>query len=459
MSDKPTFASVISNRGFRYLWINQVLIQLAYNTLNFSLLIWVYKLTNSNLAVAMLLLCVYLPVVFFGIFAGVFVDLADKRKIILAVDLLLALSFLLFIPIRGYFPLILINTFFINSLAQFFMPSESSSIPILVSKKQLFIANSLFSLTLYASFMAGSSLAGPILTHLGINAAFLFGAGSLGLAFILSRNLPVIRTESHKKIERSFSLQYLDKLLDLTGKEVSTTYKFIKSRFDITVSIALLAGVQGIIGVLAVLMPSYLERVLKIHATDASYFVMLPLGLGMVIGAILVGRLFAGKPRRSLVIPAIVASGIIFFLMGVIPAIADILQSTDLPSYITHPRYFLRAPSLSFYFAILAFLAGLSAVSIIIPTQTSLQEKTTEKNRGKVFAMLAVLMTAFSAVPVVLAGGFADLFGAAPILVVVGIITLVIGLIARRPSWFFEEWHLPDHCREFLGLGHWEKRS
>ncbi|MDD2822514.1 MAG: MFS transporter [Candidatus Daviesbacteria bacterium] len=458
MAKETTFTSVISNRGFRYLWINQVLIQLAYNTLNFSLLIWVFKLTDSNLAVAMLLLCVYLPVAIFGIFAGVFVDLADKRRIILIVDFLLAVSFVIFIFIKGSFPLILLNTFFINSLAQFFMPSESSSIPLLVSKKQLFIANSLFSLTLYASFMAGSSLAGPILTHLGINAAFLFGAGSLGFAFILSRNLPTIKTVNKINIKKSYSIDYLIKLLELTRKEVKSTINFIKGRFDITVSIAILAGVQGIIGVLAVLMPSYLERVLKIHATDASYFVMLPLGFGMVIGAILVGRLFSNKPRRFLVIPAIVASGAVFFLMGVIPSIATALQSTDLPSYITHPRYFLRAPSLSFFFALLAFLAGLSAVSIIIPTQTSLQEKSTDSNRGKIFSMLAVLMTGFSAVPVVLAGGFADLFGAAPILVVAGLITMVVGLIARNPSWFFEEGHLPDHWREFLGLGHWKDK-
>lgn len=457
MAKNASFASVIGNHGFRYLWINQILIQLAYNTLNFALLIWVYKLTGSNLAVSMLLLAVYLPVVFFGIFAGIFVDFVDKRKIILTVDFLLALAFLMFVFIRGSYPLILLNTFFINSLAQFFMPSESSSIPILVSKKQLFLANSLFSLTLYASFMTGSSLAGPMLTHLGINSAFIFGAISLAVAYLLSQNLPSIKSTNKTKIQKSYSLEYIDKLVGLTGKEITTTFKYIKSRFDVSVSIALLAGVQGIIGVLAVLMPSYLERTLKIHATDASYFVMLPLGLGMVFGAILVGRLFAGKPRRSLVIPAIVASGIIFILMGVIPSITDFLQSSDLPSYITRPRYFLRAPSLSFFFSILAFLAGLCLVSIVIPTQTSLQEKTTENNRGKVFAMLAVLMTAFSAVPVVLAGGFADLVGASPILVVVGMITLVIGLVALNPSWFFEEGHLSDSCREFLGLGHWEK--
>src|SRR5687767_11138480 len=118
MESKPTFSSVIQNRGFRYLWINQILMQLAINTLNFALIIWVYKLTNSNFAVSALILSVYLPAFLFGIVAGVFVDLADRRKIIIFIDLLFAVLFLVFPFIRGVYPLILINTFLLNSLAQ-----------------------------------------------------------------------------------------------------------------------------------------------------------------------------------------------------------------------------------------------------------------------------------------------------------------------------------------------------
>ena len=174
MSDpKPTFAALIQNPGFRYLWFNQILVQLAYNTLNFTLLIWVYKLTDSVFADAALLFAMYLPAVIFGIFAGVFVDESDRRRIIMRIDFLLAVAMILFIFIKGSFGLILLNTFFINSLAQFFIPAEGSSIPMVVPKKQLLLANSLFSLTLYGSFMIGFSLAGPLLIFFGINTTFL----------------------------------------------------------------------------------------------------------------------------------------------------------------------------------------------------------------------------------------------------------------------------------------------
>ncbi|MDP3733013.1 MAG: MFS transporter, partial [Candidatus Daviesbacteria bacterium] len=89
MEQKPSFASVLQNRGFLNLWINQILVQLSYNSLNFALIIWVFKLTDSNLAVAALLFAVYLPAVILGLFTGVLVDLIDRKKIIMMIDFFL----------------------------------------------------------------------------------------------------------------------------------------------------------------------------------------------------------------------------------------------------------------------------------------------------------------------------------------------------------------------------------
>ena len=430
MAEKSTYASVIKNRGFRYLWLNQILVQLAYNALNFALIIWVFKLTNSNLAVSALILSVYLPSVIFGLLAGVFVDLVDKRKIIILVDGLLIIAFLAFIPFRHLFVVILLNAFIINSLAQFFMPSESSSIPLLISKKHLFLANSLFSMTLYGVFMAGFIVGGPILNSFGINAVFLIGAVMLLAAFILAHNLPVIRTKTDGRLPGGIrSISSFKKLIEMTIDEAGRTYKFIKGKLSIAVAIILMATIQGIIGISAVLTPSYLERYLKIHATDASYFLIFPLGLGMVSGAYLLGRFFNRIPRRFIVLPAVLIMGVAFILIGLLPTIAQIFNSTELPLHITKPRYFLRAPSISFWLALISYISGLCMVSVIIPCQTILQENTPESIRGKIFATLSVIMTATAAIPVLLAGGLADIFGTQPIFIGVGALVAIIGFI------------------------------
>ncbi|MDO8619613.1 MAG: MFS transporter [Candidatus Daviesbacteria bacterium] len=459
MTSKPSFTSVISSRGFRFLWFNQILVQLSYNTINFALLIWVFKLTNSTLAVSVLMLAVYLPSLLFGMLAGIYVDRADRRKILLVIDLLLAVGFLLFIFIRHSYPLILIDAFFINTLGQFFLPTESSSIPILVKKPQLLLANSLFSLTLYGSFMIGYSLAGPILNYQGINAVFLFGFFAMIAATIISLNLPKIRSAQGGKFATLPDARELHKLINLTFAEAEIAAKFIRGKVNILAGIMLMAGMQGVIGALAVVMPSYMETVLHIHATDASYVLMIPLGLGMITGALLIGHFANAIPRRHIVIPAIIAAGILFLLAGITPFIADWIQAADLPNYIRHPRFFFRAPSLSATFAVGSYFLGIAAVGIIVPAQTVLQENTTEANRGKIFAMLLVMMNIFAAIVSLLAGLLADLFGPMSVLLVISALILPVGILVRRPASFLKEDHLPYRIREFLGLGHWEGNS
>lgn len=458
MAEKIGFTSVIKNPGFRYLWFNQILVQLALNALNFTLIIWVYKLIDNNLAISALLLAVYLPAIIFGIFAGTSVDIFNRKKIILLIDLLIAFSFVIFIFIKGSFILILILTFIINTLAQFFMPAESSSIPLLVSKKQLFVANSLFSLTLYGAFMLGFTLGGPILNHFGINVMFGLGALSLIIAFFMARNLPSIKISANaKKFTKIEPQRFFKVLFKLTLKEGKETFEFVRGKFEIATAILLMAAVQGIIGMAAVIVPAYMEKVLLIHATDSSYIVILPLGLGMIFGALVMGKWFHKFSRRSVVIPAILGAGIILFLIGIMPLVAHLFQAADLPAYLTKPRYFFKAPSLSTMFALFAFLAGICTVSIIVPCQTVLQEHTTLRNRGKIFAVLAVVMAAFSAAAALLAGSLSDIFGVLPIIIFMGLLIVGTGFLVMHPQIIFKENWLPLSVREFLGIGHWER--
>jgi DHA3 family macrolide efflux protein-like MFS transporter len=457
MDEKPSFSSVIKNRNFRFLWINQILIQLSYNTLNFALIIWVFKLTGSNLAVSILMLCVYLPSFIFGLFAGVFVDITDRRKIILYIDFIFAVAFLLFAVVKNSYPLLLLNTFFVNSLAQFFMPTESSSIPLLVPKKQLFYANSLFTLTLYGSFMVGFSLAGPILGYFNtVNSVFIVGFMAMSLAWVLSQNLPSINAADAKTAPKLFSAKERKKILAYTLSETKESFNFIRGKLSILVAIGILAGIQGVIGVLAVLISAYMERVLHIHATDASYVLIIPLGLGMVLGAYLIGRFAINIPKRYIIQPAVILAGILFCIMGIIPYVAPAIQAADLPSYVPNLRFFPSAPSLSTIFAFGAFILGICTVSMIVPAQTVLQENTNEKNRGKIFSVLMILMNGVAAIPVVLTGLLSDLFGASPIFIFLGVLIFIIGVVGSRPALFFNEKHLPLQLRAFLGLGHWK---
>ena len=451
-----TFSEVFKNPGFLNLWLNQILVQLSYNALNFALIIWVFKLTDSNFAVSALLFSIYLPAVLFGLFTGVLVDLIDRRKIIMLIDFFLSLLFFSLIFLKGSYPAILIVTFLVNALGQFYSVAEASGLPIVTKKRELLTANSIFSATLYSCFLLGFGLAGPLITHLGINIVFGLGGILLGVAFLASFFFPSIITKSDEQGKRlilALKKRNIMDIKDIGLSEILHTMKLIKGKLPVLTSIMILAGVQMIIGVLAVLVPGFLEKSLGIKATDASYVLVIPLGIGIITGGLILGKIGQKIVRRRLVTRAVIFAGALFFLVGIAPIISPAIR------YFRHPRPlpFFYQPPLSKVLVVGSFLLGMAMVSILVPTQTVLQENTPDGDRGKVFSVLGVAMAGLSLIPVLIVGVLADIFGTTPIFIGIGSTIILIGLFGTNPSLFVKKENLTFRFREFLGLGHWKK--
>lgn len=208
-----------------------------------------------------------------------------------------------------------------------------------------------------------------------------------------------------------------------------------------------------VIGVLAVLLPSFLEKSLQIKATDASYVLVIPLGLGIVTGGLFLGKFGTNLIKRRLVSKAIIFGGLLFLLMGIAPIISPAIR------YFRHPKpvpFFYQQP-LSKVLVVGSLLLGIAMVSILVPTQTVLQQNTPESDRGKVFSVLGVAMSGLSLIPILLSGILADIFGTTSIFIGLGTVIILLGLFGLKPSLFFAKKALSYQAREFLGLGHWKK--
>lgn len=456
MEEAPQFSQVIKNRGFINLWLNQILVQLSYNSLNFALIIWVYRLTNSTTAVSALLFTVYLPAVILGLFAGVIVDIADRKKIILAIDFLMCVLLVSLVFFKMYYPAVLIITFLLNALAQFYIPAESSAIPLLVKKEQLLQANSLFFTTLFLSFLIGYGLAGPTIAFYGIDFVFLGAGVLLFIAFLLAGFFPSI-VSPRDKVDNLLLQAFKDKKVvefqEVVRVEIGETLAMVRGKLPVMFSILILAMVQVVIGVIGVLIPSYLERVIQISATDASYVIIAPLGVGMILGALAIGRIGHKMPKRLLVGRGILMAGILFLLIGVAPLISPAIKHFPKGP---KPLSFFHQPSLSLMLGIGSFLLGSAIVAIMVPTQTVLQENSPKADRGKVFSVLSVAMNGLSLLPVLFAGIAADIFGTTPIFIGLGAVIVLAGLFGLRPNLFVKKEQLSFRVRQFLGLGHWE---
>lgn len=457
MSEKQTVSSVLKNRGFLNLWVNQILVQLSSNALNFALIIWVFKLTDSNIAVSLLLLATYLPSVLLGLFSGVLVDITDRKKIILFIDFFLCLAFISLIFLKMSFPAILVVTFIINTLGQLYGPAEASAIPIIVKKNQLLVANSMFSSTFYFCFLLGFGFSGPLINHLSINFVFGIGAILLATAFLLALAFPSIVSSTDEKSKKL--------IIAIVKKDYSAIFKFgslgmfetltlIRGKLPVLTSIAILSGIQVVTGVLAVLIPGFLEKSLQIKATDASYVLVIPLALGIITGGILLGRFGYKLVKRVLVSRAILFAGLVFFIIGIAPIVSPAIKYFKNPI----PVPFFHQLPLSKVLVVGSFLMGMAMVSILVPSQTVLQENTPEGDRGKVFSVLGAIMSGVTLIPIVLSGILADLFGTTPIFIGLGIFILLVGLFGLNPSLFLKKDYLSFRVREFLGLGHWDEK-
>ena len=123
---KPKFSAVLGNPSFMYLWIGQLLSQLADRIYIYVLIIFAYNLTKTNLGVAVPMLSFGIPSVLFASFAGVYVDRWNKKNTMVISDIIRGLLIVSIVVLfRDSLLMTFIISFFVYTIAQFFAPAEA----------------------------------------------------------------------------------------------------------------------------------------------------------------------------------------------------------------------------------------------------------------------------------------------------------------------------------------------
>ncbi|MHA2153189.1 MAG: MFS transporter, partial [Candidatus Thorarchaeota archaeon] len=145
--------SVLSHRDFSYLWSGQLVSNIGTAISSLALMFYAFDLTGSAMSMAILAMAQVLPVVVFAGFVGVYVDQWNRKKIMIASDVVRAITILL-IPLTVYFPTVMptiywvyLLTFIYATANAWFFPARSASIPNLVEGDELVAANSLSQMT------------------------------------------------------------------------------------------------------------------------------------------------------------------------------------------------------------------------------------------------------------------------------------------------------------------------
>ncbi len=78
--------AIFRKREFSLLWSGQLVSTIGSSLTDLAAGILVFELTGSVLNVGLVLMVTALPTLFFGLFAGVFVDRFNRKRILLAAD-------------------------------------------------------------------------------------------------------------------------------------------------------------------------------------------------------------------------------------------------------------------------------------------------------------------------------------------------------------------------------------
>lgn len=171
------------NRNYRYTWMGQVVSEIGDNFNNVAVFALAMSLTHSGLVVMGVMLSRAIPAITVGPLAGVLLDRFDRKRIMIASDLMRAVVALGFILAVREHQVWLLYTFsaLLMVASPFFTAGRSAILPTIANKEEIHTANSLTQTTQWTNLTIGTFLGATIIA-IGYEWAFAFNA----LSFVFS---------------------------------------------------------------------------------------------------------------------------------------------------------------------------------------------------------------------------------------------------------------------------------
>lgn len=400
--------ATLRQRNFFLLWLAGLISITGNWMLSIALPVTVYAMTGSALAVGGLLLARTLPSILFSSIGGVLVDRWERRRTLVAVNLLLAITLLplLLVTSAEMLWLIYAVTFVQSLLSQLFAPAENAMLPLLSDPEHLVSANALNALNNNLARLIGPAIGGILAPLVGLSGVAIVDA----ITFIVAGLLCLLITvTSHPAGEN-------------TTDEIPTFRKFLQDWWDgiqliwrkRTVRILFMVSVLPAIGesVMYVLFVPFVTEVLRGDALHVGGL-MSAQAIGGIIGGMMIGRIAQRVPTTRL----LGFSAILFAL-------------TDFAIF-NYPSIF-SGIALAYG---LFILAGPLAVSMGASFATLQQTHVEDAYRGRIFGTFSFTSSLFTLVVIAITGLLADNVGIVPIINIQAYAYFLLGIFILRAFW------------------------
>ncbi len=178
------------NANYRSTWTGQVVSEIGDHFNNIAVFSLALSVTKSGLVVSGIMLARAVPAILAGPLAGVVLDRLDRKRVMIASDLIRAVVAACFIlTVRHPEPwLLYLLSGLLMFASPFFTSGRSSILPTIASEDELHTANSVTQTTQWTTLVIGTLCAGTSVTQFGYEWAFALNALSfLVSAFCISR--------------------------------------------------------------------------------------------------------------------------------------------------------------------------------------------------------------------------------------------------------------------------------
>jgi MFS family permease len=360
-------------------------------------LLWlVTQITGSALATGAIVIAATLSVLLFSLPAGVIADRYDRKKLMVVLDIIRALLVLL-IPVLAAFELLdiaalVLITFLLTGLSQFFFPAENALLPNLLKDEDLAAANALSFASRTLMNIVGPTISGILVAQLGPLFAFYIDSATFAFSAICitAIRLETVQGSAVQRPQQSFWAETIEGIRYITSTPV----------LKAIVGLGLVATFA--FGPFLPLAPIFVQEILKGGA--AEYGILSSGGaLGIFLGTLLVGQIAGSTKKGHLLIIGYIGMGITTFLFAI-------------------------SSSVHWAFICNMLRSGFNA-PIINAFITLLQKQAPDNKRGRVLAIAGMLPEVSRPVGIALGSSLTEILGIRVVLGITATIFLSCGFI------------------------------
>lgn len=401
--EKKGFAVMTAYPEFFKLFLGQTVSRLGDSIDGIAFMWMAYKLTDSPLIMATVMFFNALPSLLFGVFAGVFIDRWDRKKVLILGDISrgLIVGLTAYLYFKGFMTpwYLFVTTFIISTVEVFSSPARTAILPVMVNKEHLMTANSMFNMVSSICEIVGVGIASAIVGVWGIAVAMFIDAISFFFCAFMTwlTNIPKLPID---KKELNFQQYRL---------ELREGFQFIRSVKIVFICIILAAFTNLVIAPIGVIFPIFSDKILK---AGASGFALMAacLSSGVLVSSFIIGQYGDRMKRKS----RFVQSGI--FGIGLGLALLGFAKTLIVAG-------------------ILCFFVGFSSSVASISFGVLIQQNTPVEKLGRVSAFSRTLVMGGIPLGIMLAGLFSEMIPTNLFFHIVGVGAMgVIGLISLSPE-------------------------